>query len=265
MSTFVMRQPRRRFTEALALLAVGALAFGGAARQPLHAAQPSGTITVSAASSLTDVMPVIVQAFQKRYPGTTVKLNFGGSSTLVSQVLAGAPVDVLATASEPTMWKAVNAGAVGRPLLFAKNTMIVAMPPDNPAKITRLGDLGRPGVLVGLCEVSVPCGAAARDVLAKASVAVTPVTRELEVRALLGKVMSGELDAGIVYVTDVRAAGSKVSSMVIPSAVNAQTTYPVATVGDTANPALAQTFVNYLRYSASAQGILRAYGFGKPW
>ncbi len=97
----------------------------------------TGTITVSAAASLTDVFPVIAQAFMKKYPGTTVKLNFGGSSALVEQINAGAPVDVLATASEPTMWKAVNAGHAGVPLLFAKNTMAIAMPPGNPKGISR--------------------------------------------------------------------------------------------------------------------------------
>jgi molybdate transport system substrate-binding protein len=264
----------RRGRRGIGVLVVGVLATAwllggpsatGQAAAPVASTTPSGTITVSAASSLTDVLPVIAQAFQKRYPGTTVRMNFGGSSTLVAQVMAGAPVDVLATASEPTMWKAVNAGVVSKPLLFAKNTMAVVMPADNPARITTLSDLGRPGVLVGLCEVTVPCGAAAKEVLTKARVTVTPVTRELEVRALLGKVMSGELDAGIVYVTDVKAAGAKVTSMPIPASVNAVTTYPVATVGDTANPVLARTFVNYLRYSPSAQGILRAYGFGKPW
>ncbi len=244
---------------------VGGPSTSGQAALPVASTTPAGTITVSAASSLTDVLPVIVQAFQKRYPGTTVRMNFGGSSTLVAQVMAGAPVDVLATASVPTMWKAVNAGVVGKPLLFAKNTMAVAVPADNPARITRLADLGRPGVLVGLCEVTVPCGAAAKEVLTKARVTVTPVTRELEVRALLGKIISGELDAGIVYLTDVKAAGAKVASVSIPASVNAVTTYPIATVGDTANPVLAQAFVNYLRYSSSAQGILRAYGFGKPW
>ena len=249
------------------LLASTALLIGltPAPAQAATSAKPSGTIRVSAASSLTDVFPVIAQAFQKRYPGTTVTFNFGGSSTLVAQVIAGAPVDVLATASEPTMWKAVNAGAVGRPLLFAKNTMMIAMPPDNPARIRGLADLARPGVLVGLCDVAVPCGAAARDVLRNAKADVTPVTRELDVRNLLGKVMAGELDAGIVYVTDVRSVGKKVSSVAIPSTINVTTTYPIATVGRTTNPVLAQTFVDYVRNSLSAQGILRAYGFAKPW
>jgi len=229
------------------------------------AAVPTGTITVSAAASLTDVLPVIAAAFQKRYPGTVVKFNFGGSPALVEQIRAGAPVDVLATASEPTMWKAVNAGLVGRPLLFAKNSMAIAMPPANPAGIRQLSDLGRPGVLVAVCDVAVPCGAAARDLLTRNSVSVTPVTRELDVRQVLGKVMSDEVDAGIVYVTDVRAAGAKVSSVAIASASNVTTTYPIATVADTHNPVGASVFVSYVRFSASAQGILRAYGFAKPW
>lgn len=226
---------------------------------------PAATITVSAASSLTDVMPVIANAFHRRYPQVTVRLNFGGSSTLVTQLKGGAPVDVLATASEPTMWSAYNAGLVSIPLLFARNSMAIAMPPDNPARIAGLADLARPGVLVGVCDAAVPCGAAARDLLRLNGVAVTPVTRELDVRAVLGKVESGDLDAGIVYVTDVRAAGNSVSSVSIPASSNVTTTYPIAEVLDSPNPAAAWAFVRYVRFSLSAQGLLRAYGFAKPW
>lgn len=232
---------------------------------PAADAKVTGSITVSAAASLTDVFPVIAQAFQKRYPGTSVRFNFGGSSTLVNQIRGGAPVDVLATASEPTMWSAVNAGLVGKPLLFAKNTMAIAMPAENPARIRSIADLARPGMLVGVCAATVPCGAAARDLFALNKVTVRPVTQELDVRSLLGKVLSGDLDAAIVYVTDVKAAGSKVSRVQIPASLNVTTTYPIATVGKAANPVVAQRFVDYVRYSLSAQGILRAYGFAKPW
>lgn len=249
-----------------AVIAVSAalLLCVGIAAPAMAAVKPSGEIRVSAAASLTDVLPVIARAYEKRYPGTKVIFNFGGSSTLVNQVIEGAPVDVIATASEPTMWKAVNAGAVNRPLLFARNTMAIALPPDNPARIRTLADLARPGVLVGVCDVAVPCGTASRDVLKKAGVALTPVTRELDVRALLGKVMSGDLDAGIVYATDVRAVGRKVASVPIPAGVNATTTYPIASLSDARNPVGAQAFVDYVRFSQSAQGILRAYGFAKP-
>ena len=229
------------------------------------AASPSGTLVVSAAASLSDVFPKIAEAFTRRYPGTTVTLNFGGSATLVTQVLSGAPVDVLATASEASMWKAINAGAVNRPFIFAKNSMAIAMPPDNPARISSLADLSRPGVLVGLCDIAVPCGTAAADLLNRNKVTVTPVTRELDVRALLAKVVSGDLDAGIVYVTDVRAVGNKVSAITIPAAANVTTTYPIAAVSRSPNLQLAAAFVNYVRFSRSAQGLLRAYGFARPW
>lgn len=260
---------KRRFGLAAAvsivLIAVSGPIPSTAAPTPAPSPAPSGSITVSAAASLTDVFPVIAAAFMKKYPGTSVKFNFAGSSTLVQQVLAGAPVDVLATASEPTMWTAVNAGRVGTPLLFARNTMAIAMPPGNQAKIVGLSSLARDGVLVAQCAVSVPCGAAARDLLAKNGVAVKPVTVELDVRGVLAKVMAGEVDAGIVYVTDVKSVGPKVASIAIPSALNVATTYPIAPVTGGANPTAAQAFVNYVRFTPSAQGILRAYGFAKPW
>ena len=228
-------------------------------------AGPTGTITVSAASSLTDVLPVIAAAFEKRYPGTDVRFNFGGSPSLVEQVNAGAPVDVLITASEQTMAKAVAAGSVRRPLLIATNTMAIAVPPGNPAGIRSLADLARPGVTVALCAPAVPCGAAATALLARNNVSVTPATQELDVRAVLGKVMADEVDAGIVYATDVRAVGAQVSSVPIPASGNVTTTYPVARATAAPNAVAAGVFVSYLRFTASAQGILRAYGFGRPW
>ncbi len=256
---------RRPLGIGAALLVLASAVALAPARATTAAPAPTGTITVSAAASLTDVFPVVAAAFQKRYPGTVVKFNFGGSPALVEQIRAGAPVDVLATASEPTMWKAVNAGLVGRPLLFAKNSMAIAMPPANPAGIRQISDLSRPGVLVAVCDVAVPCGAAARDLLARNSVTITPVTRELDVRQVLGKVMADEVDAGIVYVTDVRAAGAKVRSVTIAPSNNVTTTYPIATVADARNPVGASAFVSYVRFSTSAQGILRAFGFAKPW
>ena len=260
-----------RLTRLIAALAVtmgvAATVAAGASASPasVASATPSGTITVSAAASLTDVMPVIARAFEKRFPGTTVQFNFGGSSQLVEQVNAGAPVDVLITASEPTMWKAVDAGTVGRPLLIAKNTMAIAMPPGNPAGVRSLQDLQNPSVRTAACAVTVPCGAAAKALFALNGVTVRPVTQELDVRAVLGKVMADEVDAGIVYVTDVRAAGAKVTSVAIPAAKNVTTTYPIARVIAAPNPTAAASFVAYVRYTPSAQGILRAYGFARPW
>jgi len=249
----------------LVVTVAGASTSAAAPDGPMAPPVVTGTITVSAAASLTNVLPVIAQAFMKKYPGTTVKFNFGGSSALVEQINAGAPVDVLATASEPTMWKAVNAGHAGVPLLFAKNTMAIAMPPGNPKGISQLSDLQNPGVQVAVCAVPVPCGIAARDLFKLNGITVKPVTQELDVRAVLGKVMADEVDAGIVYVTDVKSVGDKVTSVTIPAANNVTTTYPIAPVVGAPNVVAARAFVAYVRFTPSAQGILRAYGFAKPW
>lgn len=262
-----MRIRRALSTTLVAAVVVGVAAAGSStsAAAPSARQQPQGTVTVSAAASLTDVMPVIARAFEERFPGTTVRFNFGGSNALVEQIRSGAPVDVLITASEPTMWKAVDAGTVGRPLILARNSMAIALPPGNRAGVTSLQDLQRPGVLTAVCAPSVPCGAAATALFEKNRVSVSPVTQELDVRAVLGKVMADEVDAGIVYVTDVRAAGDKVTSVAIPASRNVTTTYPIARVTDAPNPTAAASFVAYARYTPSVQGILRAYGFARPW
>ena len=260
-----MRIRRAAIVLAASTIAICSSAAAAPAAAPAANTSPGGTLTVSAAASLTDVLPVIAKAFEKRFPGVTVKFNFGGSSALVEQVIAGAPVDVLATASESTLWKATNAGLTGKPLLFAKNSMAIAMPQDNSAGITGLPDLQRPGVLVGVCAASVPCGSAANQIFAKNFLAVRPVTQELDVRALLGKIQAGEIDAGIVYATDVKAAGRSISSVPIPRDQNVFTTYPIASINGAPNPSAAAAFVSYVRYTPSAQGVLRAYGFAKPW
>lgn len=243
------------------LVGLGAL-FPGAA---VAATKPTGQLTVSAAASLTDVFPVIADAFQKRFPGTEIRFNFAGSSTIMNQVISGAPVDVIATASEPTMQTGVDNNLVTRPLFFARNSMTVAVPAGNPADIKNLVDLLRSGILLGVCDAAVPCGAATAALFAKNKLNVTPVTRELDVRSLLGKVISGDLDAGIVYVTDVKAAGNKVEFIEIPINDNVLTTYPIAMVVDTQSAELAQRFVNFVRFSTTSQGILRAFGFARPW
>lgn len=261
---------RRAFT-----IVAGALvmALAVAPGFPARAVQPSPdtavrtlpptTITVSAAASLTDVLPVIAKAFSTRYPNITVRFNFGGSNALVEQVRAGAPADVLATASEPVMQRAVNARLVATPWLFARNTMTIAVPPGNPGRVRSLADLAR--VTTALCAVQVPCGAASRDLLARNGVTVLPVSRELDVRDVLGKVMADQVDAGLVYATDVRAVGRKVQTITIPASANVTTTYPIAVVSASANQVAAQAFVHYVRFTPSAQGILRAWGFGRPW
>jgi molybdate transport system substrate-binding protein len=250
-----------------ALLAI-ALAVGLGALFPSASGattKANAELTVSAAASLTDVFPVIADAFTKRFPNTVIRFNFVGSSTVMNQVIAGAPVDVVATASEPTMQIGVDSKQVLRPLFFARNSMTIAVPAGNPANIKSLADLQRSGLLLGVCDTAAPCGASAAELFAKNKLSVTPVTRELDVRSLLGKVISGDLDAGIVYITDVKAAGSKVEFVEIPIKDNVMTIYPIAMVAEAQNAQLANRFVKFVRFSNTSQGILRAFGFAKPW
>ena len=221
----------------------------------------SGTITVLAAASLTETFTTLGAQFEAAHPGTTITLDFGPSSGLASQITAGAPADVFAAASDTSM-RTIAADAHA-PTVFAANVMEIAVPPDNPAKIRGLGDLARPDVKVALCQSGVPCGAVAATVLVGAGLKVTPVTWEVDVKAALTKVELGEVDAAIVYVTDVHAAGHRVSGIEIPAGVNAATDYPIATLTAARNPALAQAFVDDV-LSAHGKAVLGAAGFRAP-
>jgi molybdate transport system substrate-binding protein len=223
----------------------------------------SGEINVFAAASLTDAFQTLGKQFQDKNPGTTVTFNFGPSSGLSTQITQGAPADVFASASSKNMDAVVAAKLAGTASTFVKNVMEIAVPPKNPAGITQLSDLGRPGVKVALCQADVPCGTVAAKVFANAKVTVKPVTEEADVKATLTKVTLGEVDAGVVYVTDVLAAGDKVKGIEIPADVNASTSYPIATLTGSKNAALAQAFVDYV-LSADGAAELSQAGFQKP-
>ena len=225
---------------------------------------PESTITVSAAASLTDVFPIIASAFNKRYPQITVTFNFAGSNALVEQLRAGAPADVIATADEKTMQKAVASSLARRPMVFARNSMAIATPAGNPANITRLKDLENSKVTTAICAPTVPCGRLATELFTKNNINVTPVTKEVDVRAVMGKVIADAVDAGIVYSTDTKAAGDAVTTIEIPDSQNLFTNYPIAPVTESKNARAAKAFVDYARYSSTAQQILRAWGFSKP-
>lgn len=224
---------------------------------------PARHLTVYAASSLTESFTLLGRAFETAHPGVTVTFSFGPSSGLATQIVEGAPADVFASASPTPMASAVDAKAVGASVTFATNALAIAVPKDNPASIERLDDLDDSRVTVALCDSAVPCGALADTVLAKANVTLTPVSREVDVKAVLTKVRAGEVDAGLVYVTDVRAAGSAVGSVSIPAAVNGATAYPIGVVSATPEPVLAEAFVAMVT-SAQGQSVLQAAGFGAP-
>ncbi|HET6210576.1 MAG TPA: molybdate ABC transporter substrate-binding protein [Jatrophihabitans sp.] len=235
----------------------GGAAAGGSA------APISGTITVLAASSLTEAFGTLAKRFEAAHPGVTVKLSFGASSALALQIDQGAPADVFASASAKNMTQVVSAGGAGASTNFVKNVMQIAVPPANPAHIATLADLARSGVKVALCQPQVPCGATAQQVFDNAGLKVRPVTLEADVRSTLTKVETDEVDAGVVYLTDVRAAGNRVTGIPIDSSVNASTEYPIAALTRSPNPAGAAAFVAYV-LSAAGRQVFSADGFEQP-
>jgi len=228
-----------------------------------NSAPLSGTINVFAASSLKEAFTTLGRQFEAAHPGTKVVFNFGPSSGLATQITAGAPADVFASASTKNMAQVVSARQALSPKKFASNVLEIAVPPKNPANVTALSDLAKPAVKVALCQVAVPCGVSAAKVFSNAKLTVTPVTQEVDVKAVLTKVSLGEVDAGVVYVTDVRAAGAKVKGIKIPTFLNASTLYPIATLSRAPNKATATAFTDYV-LSPAGVSILSAAGFAKP-
>ncbi len=223
----------------------------------------TGTINVFAAASLQEAFTKLGGQFEAAHPGTSVVFNFGPSSGLAGQIEQGAPADVFASASAKNMDAVVAGGDAAKATDFAGNTMEIAVPPKNPAGIRKVADLAKKDVKVALCLADVPCGATAQQVLTNARITVTPVTEEVDVKSTLSKVTLGEVDAGVVYVTDVRAAGPSVTGIEIPADINAATTYPIAPLTGSKHKVTAQAFVDYV-LSPEALATLTAAGFSRP-
>lgn len=224
----------------------------------------SGKITVFAAASLKSTFTRLASEFEHSNPGTKVALSFAGSSDLVTQIMAGAPADVFASADTKNMHR-LNAASLldGQPTDFATNVLTIAVPPSNPASVRSFADLAKPGVKVVICASQVPCGAAAKTIEDATGTQLKPVSEESSVTDVLGKVAAGEADAGLVYVTDVRGADGKVTGIPFDASAKAVNTYPIATVGDSKNKALAVAFIALVT-SSTGQKILTDAGFGKP-
>jgi molybdate transport system substrate-binding protein len=222
---------------------------------------PTSPITVFAASSVAELFGQMGVAFQAEQPGAAVSFAFGGSSDLAGQILQGAPVDVFASADQANMAKLVDGGqASGTPVVFAKNTMAIIVAPGNPKGITTLADLSNPDLVVVLGAPEVPAGQYAATVLENAGVAVTPKSFESSVQAVVTKVTAGEADAGIVFATDVKAAGSNAAGVEIPADVNVIAEYPIVMTTSSTNQSLATAFINFVM-SPAGQKILADAGF----
>jgi molybdate transport system substrate-binding protein len=227
------------------------------------ASSPSGSITVFAAASLTGAFTQLGKQFEAAHPGVKVTFSFGPSSGLATQINAGAPADVFAAASTKNMKAVVGAGYAADPQDFARNVMEVAVPPANPGHVTSVSGLAKSSVKVALCQPQVPCGVTAAKVFRNGKITVKPVTLEPDVKAVLAKVELGSVDAGMVYVTDVLAAGSKVKGIKIPASIEASTTYPIAVISKSSRRSTAQQFVAYV-LSPAGHSVLSAAGFEKP-
>jgi len=209
----------------LVAVALTATACGGTT-QPAGAV--SGSVTVLAAASLSSAFKDLGGQFEMDHSSVKVDLSFAGSPTLVAQVKQGAPGDVFASADQPNMQALQDASLVGTAQVFARNRLEIVVGAGNPKGIASLGDLARPGLIVVLCAPSVPCGRYTLQAFTKAGLTVKPASQETDVKAVVSKVSLGEADAGVVYVTDVKAGGSKVQGVDIPDAQNVVARYPIA-------------------------------------
>jgi molybdate transport system substrate-binding protein len=255
------------------VLAVLALLAGSAACS--SSAGGERTVTVFAAASLTGVFTELGADFEAANPGTDVRFNFGSSATLAQQIVRGAPADVFAAASPATMEAVTGASLADAPAVFARNRLQIAVPEGNPARIDGLADLADPRTKVALCAPQVPCGAAAVKALAAAGVKVTPVTLEQDVKATLTKLELGEVDAALVYRTDVPASkgssggspegssGGGVEGVDFPEADRAVNDYPIAVLRAAPAGDLARRFTG-LVLSREGRDALAGAGFEVP-
>jgi molybdate transport system substrate-binding protein len=220
----------------------------------------SGTVTVFAAASLTGSFTQLGKDFEKAHPGVKVTFNFAGSSALAQQINQGAPADVFASAAPKNMDQVTDKNT---PTTFVQNTLEIAVPTGNPGKITGLKDFADKNKKIALCAVQVPCGAAADKVFKAVGITPSPDSLEQDVKAALTKVSLGEVDAALVYKTDVLAAKGKVEGIEFPEASKAINEYPIAALTKAPNPDGAKAFVEYV-LSDQGKAVLTAAGFSAP-
>jgi molybdate transport system substrate-binding protein len=251
---------------ALAMMPLAGCADTGrpAAANDDGAAAQRRTVTVFAAASLKGAFTDLAGKFEAANPGTRVTISFAGSADLVTQISQGAPADVFASADTRNMAKMQDEGLLnGEPQDFATNTLAIVVPAGNPAGITGFADLAKQGVKAVVCASQVPCGAATKTVEQETGTTLKPVSEESSVTDVLGKVTSGEADAGLVYVTDAISAGTRVEQVPFPEAAKAINTYPIAAIKGARNQPAADAFVEFV-LGAEGQAAMAAAGFGIP-
>ena len=242
----------------------GSTQSGGASSSAAPGGAATGTLTVSAAASLTDVFNQLGKTFSEQNPGSTVRFNYGGSSDLAQQIVNGAPADVFAAANTSTMATVTKAGLTsGDPAVFVTNVLQIAVAPGDPKGIHSFADLTKPDLKVVVCAPQVPCGSATQQVEKATGVTLKPVSQETDVRSALSKVTTGDADAALVYVTDVKSTKGKVEGIDFPEASKALNQYPIAVLKNAPQPDLAARFVALVR-GPDGQQALKNAGFGTP-
>lgn len=223
-----------------------------------------GEVTVFAAASLTAAFTEVGDAFMAENPDASITFNFAASSELVTQIGEGAPADVFASADQGNMTKLTDAGNnATEPKIFATNLLEIIVEPGNPEGITDVADLANENLILVICAPEVPCGKYAAQIFKSAGVTVTPRSLEENVKAVVSKVTLGEADAGLVYTTDVTAAGDKAAGVEIPTDINVVAEYPIAMTKEASNVKGAQAFIDFVT-SERGQTILESYGFLAP-
>lgn len=252
------------------LALAGCAAGGGGGTDAAASSSPSPgpeaeptSVTVFAAASLTEAFDALAEQFEAEHPSVEVVLSYGGSAALAQQIVEGAPVDVFASAAEPPMRTVVEAGLATDPVVFATNTLELVVPAGNPAGVTGVDDLANPDLRIALCDASVPCGAASVKLLEQGGVVAAPDTLESDVKAVLTKVSLGEVDAALVYRTDVIASGDRVEGIEVPGAASVVNRYPIAALTEAQDPDAAAEFVDFVTGEAGHDALAEA-GFGAP-
>ena len=247
----------RRVAALAASAAMLAAACSGSGGRSSH------QLTVLAAASLSDAFDVIETQFENVHPGTTVRVAYGPSDGLARQIQAGDPADVFASASETWMDAVRKRPGVSDQANFARNRMVIVVPSTNPAHVRSIHDLAKPGLKLVLAAPGVPAGDYARAILRKAGIAhaalANVVSNEVDVRGVLAKLDTGDADAGIVYTTDARRAGTGIIPISIPPKLNVVATYPIAVVRGSSAEGTARAFVRFVL--GPGQATLRAAGF----
>lgn len=238
------------------MLAAGGACGGSATRDRVR-------LDVLAAASLTEAFGAMESSFESAHPDVDVEFSFGASSQLAAQIEAGAPADVIAAADERSLATLGEHDRISESRVFATNRLEIAVSPGNPNHIADVFDLADDDLVVVLCDPDVPCGAYADTLLSAAHVEVHAASLEPNVKGVMTKVALGEADAGIVYTTDVLAAGAQIDGVTIPAEINIEARYPIGIISGSPDQQAARAFIGFV-VGAEGQAVLRAYGFAAP-